>query len=1058
MINFNNIKNKVSILFIFFSTLITSLVVGAQLFGIPYTEINGSIEDSRQEDILRLNQLADKLKYSVSQWIEERHKDIQFIGLSHDFSERSQALVEKTNIELLAAGDHAEDYNSSYLKLKFYIDESFHRLLTAYPEYSEIHLLHPKNGLAVASSDGKYLGKEILDPTAFSFIKNAFAPVSLLTKKSSHSGENNVMFALPTLQERDGATPILVFITPISNIQDILIQSQKELGETGEVLFVNSDGNGIRIQELGIEKLIETPRLRTALDAEVESTRKLDDSKGGFSLVSSRLIPVNQDQSISIFLKIDESILIRKREERLFAGILLAIFTVALSTTLIVIVMQRYLGPLLPLTTAAETIASGGYSTRVETIGANEVGRLEIAFNKMAEGIQEHVEDLAVARDVADNALKAKGEFLATMSHEIRTPMNGVIGMADLLSQSELTEDQRSMLNTIRDSGNSLLTVINDILDFSKIEAGKLDIESVPFSMSDVIEGAAATISPNASRKNVQIVTYVDPNISQTLFGDPVRLRQIIFNLTGNAVKFTEEGVVVVRADKISENDETVQVKISVVDQGIGISEDAQTKLFEAFSQADSSTTRRFGGTGLGLTICKSLIEIMEGEIAVKSQLGSGSTFSVELPLGISKNDKTPSNDINLAGVRVLVVTELDMLGYAIKRYLAHWGVEVHIVPNVIEIEAINPNPNTEPFNVILIDFNLSDDVQQNLLERYKSDSTKFIVLSDGQQRSARMSAPDTMTLDGNPLRQSQLIDAVAICVGRASPLVKADIDDEVIKAVEPLSVDEALAQGTLILLAEDNITNQKVIQRQLNMLGYTCEIADDGKLALKAWRDRDYGLLLTDCHMPHMDGFELTAAIRGDEEGTDMRAPIIAVTANALEGEAQRCIAGGMDDYLSKPLAMNDLKAMLKKWMPVAATLPSKNNAAKVPESIPDIPEEITSQAASSDGAIDPSALKSVFGDDEETFREILQEFVGPSTDNVKDINIAFENHSAADVASASHKLKSSSRSVGANELADICTELEAAGKNDDWDTINALVPRLPSVMQQVSAYIENL
>jgi len=742
---------------------------------------------------------------------------------------------------------------------------------------------------------------------------------------------------------------------------------------------------------------------------------------------------------------------------------------------------KKIVAPIEELTEIANKMAKGDYRQQANIEATNEIGVLASTFNDMAKSIEADIEhrkrtseevetlrkkaedrsiQLEEALGLAEQATKAKGDFLASMSHEIRTPMNGVVGMADLLSQTELGEDQQVMLDTIRDSGNSLLTVINDILDFSKIEAGKLDIESVSLSISDVLEGAAATISPSASRKNIQITSYVDPDIPQTLLGDPVRLRQIIFNLTGNAVKFSEEGEVVVRADKVSADGEGVRVKISVIDNGIGISEEAQSKLFEAFSQADTSTTRRFGGTGLGLTICKGLTDKMGGEITVESQIGSGSTFAVELPLALEDKKESKIDDVDLNGVRLLIVTESDMLGFAVKRYLEHWSAEVHVASSAAEIdEKISALPNEKKlFDVIAVDFNLNENRQLDIVEKYKSKNTKFLLTLDGQRRSARIQAPDVITLDGNPLRQSQLINAVAVAVGRASPLVKSDAGDEISKTYVALSVEEALAQGTLILLAEDNMTNQNVIQRQLKMLGYTCEIADDGRLALKAWRERDYCLLLADCHMPHMDGFELTANIRADEVGTDKHAPIIAVTANALEGEAQRCIAGGMDDYLSKPLKMDDLKEKLKKWMPHYA--PKEVTDTEEMVSTPNIPES-AAPSDRGDGvnmAIDPSALKEVFGDDEGTFVEILKDFLEPSASNVEEIEVSFSARSAEGVAMAAHKLKSSARSVGAHDLADLCQTLEAAGKSEDWNVIDKEVPRLSPTIQKVVEYIDAL
>ena len=662
-------------------------------------------------------------------------------------------------------------------------------------------------------------------------------------------------------------------------------------------------------------------------------------------------------------------------------------------------------------------------------------------------------QELRRALDAAEAASDAKANFLASMSHEIRTPMNGVLGMADLLSQTTLDDDQTQILDTIRDSGNSLLTIINDILDFSKIEAGKLTIESIPLALEDIIEGASATIAPGADRKGVRIVSYVDPDLPATLLGDPVRLRQIVFNLTGNAVKFSEQGEVIVRADRVSEDDNAVTIRLSVVDQGIGISKDALEGLFEAFSQAENSTTRRFGGTGLGLTICRHITDLMGGKISVDSEIGSGSTFSVEVSLKKPDQQSTRNRE-DLSGLDILLVTNSSMMPQVMRSYLEKENANCVVAISMQQaLEALEQKTfSGKPFDVVVVDVDPVLNMDGKLSENLSATSMKCVLLARGRRRSARIENSNTVNLDGHPLYRGRLVKAVAVAAGRASPLARPEAEDTQIAEVELPTTAQALAAGTLILLAEDNPTNRQVIGRQLNKLGYVCEMADDGKLALAAWRSKQYALLLTDCHMPYMDGFELTAAVRADEKNGNRRAPIVAVTANALEGEAERCIAAGMDDYLSKPLAMVDLKNTLRKWMP-AAQAGVAPPAVKTDESNPSAQADVNTRS----GVVDPKFLRETFGDDEETIREIMQDYVGPAGETVGEIDAAYEAKDAAQIGAAGHKLKSASRSIGAYGLADICARLEAAGKSDDWPEIernyDQLEPMFTAVMANIAA-----
>jgi PAS domain S-box-containing protein len=666
--------------------------------------------------------------------------------------------------------------------------------------------------------------------------------------------------------------------------------------------------------------------------------------------------------------------------------------------------------------------------------------------------------EIRLARDAAEEATRAKASFLAAMSHEIRTPMGGVIGMIDLLQQTRLDDDQHHMTSTVRNSANSLLTIINDILDFSKIEAGKLDLEEVPISVRDAVEGVGEALAVNARNKNIGLSVFVDPDIPDAVLGDQVRVRQILFNLGGNAVKFTETGKVLIRADRLPSDDkDRATIRFSIIDDGIGIPEEAQANLFAAFSQVEASTTRRFGGTGLGLSICQRLTELMAGEIGVDSEVGQGSTFHATLSFPVADTPSIKSDGLDLGGLKVLLAIEDDDMREITPRYLEHWKAEVVAIPEVDDIEetALAAASDGGPFDVIGLISKRSLASQIELVERLNASrdipSKRFVIACAGRDRSERKAVENTLYIDTDPLIREKFIRTISAAAGRTSPdIIYEEEDAPTTKAKAP-GIAEAEAAGQLVLFAEDNLTNQDVIGRQLNLLGYAFEVASDGREALEMFQAKSYSILLTDCHMPVMDGFELAKNIRELEKDKVGRFPIVAITASVMKEEIDGCFAAGMDDYLPKPLELPKLRDMLRKRMPETGRVVSAE-----PDNIE--PEVVETDTVSGEGPIDPSALKSVFGDDDETFREILGDFIGPAGTNVDEIISAAAEGSSKDVGTAAHKLKSSSRAIGAASLADACQALETAGHEDDRETINRVAPTLPALFAEIKSYIENL
>ncbi len=736
-----------------------------------------------------------------------------------------------------------------------------------------------------------------------------------------------------------------------------------------------------------------------------------------------------------------------------------SIFAILLSGFAIALFTHRKLKPISVLTQQAKLITAGEDNTTLkisdaqgevktmadafetlirklqqQTHEANENAR---AVSQLAETLEQRVKsrtsELADSMHKAEAASIAKSQFMATMSHEIRTPMNGVLGMAQLLAKTELSSQQQDYLNTINQSGQSLLSIINDILDFSKIESGKLDLEPIEFDLEHIAHEALQLLTATAEQKNLELIFNYGIHCPRHFKGDPGRIRQILLNLIGNAIKFTEKGYVQLNIHY--DNSQPTPLLIEAIDTGIGISKKQQENLFDAFTQADASTTRRYGGTGLGLTISKRLIDLMGGDIGVKSAPGKGSTFWFQLPLQPSKSP-APLAHADIKNIRALIVDDNHINRVILEELLNHWEVKTTIASSRKQaLEALEQamRDNT-PIQLSLLDYMMPDcdglELGKEIYETYRIPQIMLTSASDHNNPDDLRAAGVSICLT-KPYSSKTLKNALEVALEKTNdtlllePRSQHEIDEQ--RDSTPLNVK---LTGR-ILLVEDNTVNQEVANGFLSQLGLTVDIAENGVAAIELWQKNTYDLILMDCLMPIMDGFEAARNIR-KQEPDDTHTPIIALTANVMASDKENCKAAGMDDFVGKPIEQDELVEKLSLWLDSSPEPSADFNASRNSSTPPNSPE------SADDLVVDESKFNSMSIQLKTRFQTILSAYIEESEALIDEFKIAGKQQDIETMVRAVHSLKSSSAVLGAQKLSHLAEKLEALyqqGQLESWE-----------------------
>ena len=748
-----------------------------------------------------------------------------------------------------------------------------------------------------------------------------------------------------------------------------------------------------------------------------------DDDRRGFNLLTARWLALGAAAGVALSLALAQAGIQGPWQGTALVLALLALFA-----------------------TTTMALAAGRHEARLRE-ESERSRRGEAEVSTLQQEINRHTQlesELTKAKQAAEAAVMAKGEFLATMSHEIRTPLNGIVPMLDLLMHSRMPPDQMELVRTAFTSSHQMLRIVDDILDYSKLEADKLELETTGFNLREVLESIITLMERPAEAKGLRLLLNIEQGVRLPVRGDPVRLRQVVSNLISNAVKFTERGSVTLNVKRLRESAAQHQLRFEVRDTGIGIGQDAQERLFQAFSQADASTTRLYGGTGLGLAICQRIVTLMGGSIGVESEPGQGSTFWFEIPLLKVQGDM-PAREADLTGARVLLVTADGRLRQRLAMLLPNWGMRLTTAENTHDaLERLRQaNAQGEPwtYSVVLGDLGTIHGTALSLARNLERTALY------GKVRLLYLRGDDTTPVD---------LPAGAQAVSRGTPDadLRAALSGEDLGNNIPLAARHTSSAGSdmtqqatpRLLLVEDNPVNLMVAQRLLQVIGMDCETAGNGQVALEKLQATNYDMVLMDCQMPVLDGYAATRRWREHEQasGAPQRLPIIAMTANAMAGDRQKCLDAGMDDYLAKPVTRGELERCINRWrgvrMPVA------------PAPAPAKPAEQAAQPAVLNAAV-LDDLRDVLGGEVD---RIIALYLEDAPRLIAQLERAVVGNDPIALRVAAHTLKSSSANVGATTLSEAARDLEHGARDGTLAKPEALVARIVGEFARVRTALQ--